>query len=242
MLPLLLSAALLLWLAGSNQAIFLTLHHELQVLPGVFWRLASIPGEPIFAVAVLLALSLVRRDGSVAEILLAVLAILASVLLKDWFDVLRPPLALPAGSVNLLDVLPVNESFPSGHAIFSAVMLAAVAKHYPNLRYLASGWLWMVLLSRVAIGVHWPLDVLAGGALGLSLALMVYRKKWQPLATRMQARLAVGFAVILAGWLLVKLRSGVPNEAYMLFCVAVAAMIAMLGLAGTRWAKPANQN
>lgn len=242
MLPLLLSAALLLWLAGSNQAIFLTLHHGLQVLPGFFWRLASIPGEPIFAVAVLLGLSLLRRDGSFAEILLAVLAILASVLLKDWFDVLRPPLALPAGSVNLLDVLPVNESFPSGHAIFSAVMLAAVAKHYPNLRYLASGSLLMVLLSRVAIGVHWPLDVLAGGALGLSLALMVYHKKWQPLAARVQARLAVGFAVILAGWLLVKLRSGVPNEAYMLFCVAVAVMVAMLGLAGTRLAKPANQD
>lgn len=60
----------------------------------------------------------------------------------------------------------VGASFPSGHAstsVAGAIVLAYVARRAaPLLVALAL----LVLFSRVYVGVHYPLDVLAGAALG----------------------------------------------------------------------------
>ena len=64
----------------------------------------------------------------------------------------------------------VGTSFPSGHAATSAagaIMLAVLVRRaVPALAALAV----LVAFSRVYVGVHYPLDVLAGAALGAAVA------------------------------------------------------------------------
>lgn len=91
--------------------------------------------------------------------------------LKEWFDRPRPRggAAVP---------LPASASFPSGHAASGVACLGAVAllaaERLTSQR--ARRWLWGVTvavglgvgLSRVALGVHYASDVLAGWCFGLA--------------------------------------------------------------------------
>lgn len=75
----------------------------------------------------------------------------------------------------------VNASFPSGHAMLSAVvyltlgaLVARFAKRRRVKAFAMTGAVIVALLvglSRVYLGVHWPSDVLAGWCLGAAWAL-----------------------------------------------------------------------
>jgi undecaprenyl-diphosphatase len=74
-----------------------------------------------------------------------------------------------------------HNAFPSGHttmAFFAMGYLAWTKRRY--------AWWWLLLAlgvawSRVAVGAHFPLDCVAGGALGLSWAWLAWRiyRKWE---------------------------------------------------------------
>ncbi len=65
----------------------------------------------------------------------------------------------------------IGSSFPSGHAATSfagaVVLVLLVRRAVPLLFVLAAA----VAFSRVYVGVHYPLDVLAGAVLGTTVAL-----------------------------------------------------------------------
>ncbi|WAP69461.1 phosphatase PAP2 family protein [Jiella pelagia] len=114
---------------------------------------------------------------------------LMSQLLKRSFDRPRPDL-VPHGSYVY------TASFPSGHAMVSAVtyltlaMLLARVEPRRRLRAFLIGiavFLTVIIgISRVYLGVHWPTDVLAGWTAGAAWALM-----WWLLATWLESRGAV---------------------------------------------------
>jgi undecaprenyl-diphosphatase len=72
-----------------------------------------------------------------------------------------------------LTAIPESRSFPSGHAATSfacaTVLSALVPRAAPFLFVLAGA----IAYSRLYVGVHWPLDVIAGALIGLVTALLL---------------------------------------------------------------------
>lgn len=145
----------------------------------------TVLGLVVLAVGVFLVLA--RKPRSAAFVVVATVSgALASSLLKYLFSRPRPDL-FPHGDYV------VSASFPSGHAMISALVYltlgALLARIVPRRRlklYVMMVALTLTLLigmSRVYLGVHWPTDVLAGWAAGAGWALV-----WWGLAERVGTR------------------------------------------------------
>ena len=94
--------------------------------------------------------------------------------LKPLFDLPRPPGVLPADQIHLVGRALRRMSFPSGHSVTAGVFFGVLVYYAKGTatRALWVGAASLVGLSRVAVGVHWPLDV-AFGLLGGVLAAWV---------------------------------------------------------------------
>lgn len=62
-------------------------------------------------------------------------------------------------------------SFPSGHTLHAVAFSVMLSAYFPALGPLVWGFAALVALSRPVLGMHYPSDVLAGGALGAAIAL-----------------------------------------------------------------------
>jgi undecaprenyl-diphosphatase len=65
---------------------------------------------------------------------------------------------------------PHSGSFPSGHATIAFACATVIAWQVPRLAFPAFALAAAIAWSRVYVGVHWPLDVLGGAALGVLVA------------------------------------------------------------------------
>jgi undecaprenyl-diphosphatase len=60
-------------------------------------------------------------------------------------------------------------SFPSGHTMHAVTFAVVLVSHYPQAAILLVPLTILVALSRVILGLHYPSDVLVGGALGAAI-------------------------------------------------------------------------
>jgi membrane-associated phospholipid phosphatase len=109
---------------------------------------------------------------------LTALAATASFFLASWLNYVikalvnrsRPPEAI--GFEALVGV-PGSPSFPSGHAMSAFAVAGAIALLAPRLRTPVLTVAAVIAFSRVYLGVHFWIDVLAGALLGLAIGLAV---------------------------------------------------------------------
>jgi undecaprenyl-diphosphatase len=61
-------------------------------------------------------------------------------------------------------------SFPSGHTLHAIAFSLVACSYYPGLWIVLWPFALLTAVSRVALGLHYPSDVIAGGALGALIA------------------------------------------------------------------------
>ncbi|GGC54204.1 phosphatase PAP2 family protein [Hoyosella rhizosphaerae] len=117
-----------------------------------------------------------RRGAVRGAIVLGASTLVASRLLKPLFPRNRPPEHSIPGTRRFGE-LPTTPSFPSAHAALAAAFATGVAIESPIAGYFIAPLAAAVAYSRVHTGVHWPSDVVAGGVVGVSVALLT-RQLW----------------------------------------------------------------
>jgi undecaprenyl-diphosphatase len=102
-------------------------------------------------------------------------------LLKAAFDRPRPPTEI---GLQALGTVPASPSFPSGHAMTAFAVAGAIALLAPRLRWPVLAVAALIAFSRVYLGVHFWLDVLAGAGLGIAIGALIAMAGRRLAATR----------------------------------------------------------
>lgn len=105
----------------------------------------------------------------------AVAGVVAYVVAEATTQVVKLALDRPRPVLDPAVELPRTASFPSGHASVSMAVLVVVAAILGGRRAVRAAVVVSLAigLSRVALGVHWVSDVVAGWALGGAIALAI---------------------------------------------------------------------
>ena len=149
--------------------------------PEVLWTLLD-PHTRNYVVLVALAgtIALLTRPPRVLSVLAQMLAsaLVAWGLLETVYAVYdrpRPEEVFGASSVSLNGHSWARlESFPSGHMAITTALAVALAFAFPRLRRVAWAYVLAIAFTRVMFGAHFPLDTLAGIALGSGGALAIH--------------------------------------------------------------------
>lgn len=148
---------------------FETINGACAWMPDHLLQMLTYCGDSLFAV--LLLLPAARRFPQIVwlGVVSALTATLISHALKPLVDAARPAAVLAFDTFRVIGPAYKAHSFPSGHTVTAFVVAGVYACFLPSrgLRALLLGAACCVGLSRVAVGVHWPVDVLAGAAIGL---------------------------------------------------------------------------
>jgi undecaprenyl-diphosphatase len=123
------------------------------------------------------------RRASVAAVLSAGFALAVGKVISELVDRARP-FVVDSGGVHLFSAHAVDPGFPSDHATASFAIAVAIFLRYRRWGLVALLAAAVLSLGRVAIGVHYPSDVLAGAALGGAAALVLWAP---PLRSRINA-------------------------------------------------------
>lgn len=91
--------------------------------------------------------------------------------------------------VHLLVHCGSGKSFPSSHAVNNFAMATLFAYYYRPWTWAFFSWATLVALSRVAVGVHYPSDILGGAIIGAAVAALMIAL-WTALQRRYFPRLA----------------------------------------------------
>ena len=141
--------------------------------------LSFIGGETIMLLVLLVVLFCYKKEAGKRCGFTIVTASMWFPMIKNIVLRIRPYMAHPEriealtvveADADPMDVLQQGYSFPSGHSANAAAMYGSIA------REIRKKWMWwlaviiplLIGLSRFAVGVHYPTDVLAGWLVGLA--------------------------------------------------------------------------
>lgn len=205
-----------IYATDSNHNLFLMLNRLGHAVGDNWWVNLTILGDG--AVALALVLPSIRRSPQRFWAAL-IAAVIATLWVQGWKHMVNVP--------RPLSVFPVDHffhtgpefraaSFPSGHAaaIFAltGIWIVSLSKHI-WLRLMLFLLAVLVGMSRIMVGVHWPLDVLAGmlGGWLSACAGLALAARWRLGTSSIGGFLAGLFLVVIAAALLVSRHIGYPD-------------------------------
>lgn len=167
-----------------NHQLFMLINHATNpIFDAVVPICTSLGGsKAVYVYApILLFISLINKEAMPRRYvwvycLGTALALLMEGVLKDYFHIPRPAMAIGLDQVRVLGELKLKNSLPSGHASFS--FLTAFVLGYRR------SWRWkaplftsalLVAYSRIYVGAHYPLDVAVGAVVGVMSGWVVWK-------------------------------------------------------------------
>ena len=156
-------------LSGLHAGFFTLQEFGFVILPIVVWENITFLGDTMVALAILFLFSFRYPHLVMAIIVAAIVGTILTHGLKGLFGTMRPPGVLEPHEFTLIGPGFRNESLPSGHTVtaFITAVLLTRAVQRPVFKWLLLLMAALVGLSRVIVGVHWPLDVVMGAAIGI---------------------------------------------------------------------------
>ena len=172
-----LAGVLVLLATGGNEPAFLWLNRLGPATSDVLWANLTILGDTTVALALCLPLARRRPDLLWALVPAGLLATGWAQLLKPLVDVARPPAVLSPDVIHVIGPAYRFHSMPSGHATtaFAFAALFVLGFDLRGWSFLPVGAAVLIAMSRCVLGVHWPLDLLAGAFGGWLAALLGIR-------------------------------------------------------------------
>ena len=113
-----------------------------------------------------------RRAGYAGLVAFAISGIGVQIAKLIWH---RPRPLLAMFDVRVVDVPRFTHSFPSGHTMTAFAVAVAISAFLPRLRWLLLTLACLTAISRVYLGVHFPLDVAYGGLVGVLMGILSAR-------------------------------------------------------------------
>ena len=193
-------------LTNSNQHIFAALNGLGPVTGDFVWANITILGDTLVALVLCLLFWRARPEALWALVFAVILGTLWARGLKPLVDVERP-VALLGDAVHVIGKAYRAQSFPSGHTTTAFTVAGLFALGFRTWPVITAGLVLATLVgvSRAVVGVHWPLDILAGafgGWICAALALYLSRQTWNVgsrpwVQWTLAALLAIGAVVLL---------------------------------------------
>lgn len=181
MAALLMAAGVVAHHADGRTSAMLELNQAAQVLPDIFWSCVTVSG---LGWAVLILVSIMSRQDLGARVVLSgfIIGAVVTHTIKPWLSLPRPGAVLPIDALHFIGNPVINyHSMPSGHSVaalcLGSLWVCLIRSHaYPRfLEWLAWAIAIAIAASRVAVGAHWPADVLVGAGLGLMVGWLAWR-------------------------------------------------------------------
>jgi len=194
--------------------VFIVFNDYLSCLPPSLWLNMTYIGDGVVIFALFSFMLLIRAQAWAAMFASILVASVITNVGKAFFLMPRPAVVLDHDSFHIVgDVLIGYSSFPSGHSItISFVLIAILATLFgcpETLKQKISLLIGLVILalfciSRVAVGAHWPLDIVAGASLGWLSALIgvslarQYTRWWQCMLSGKRRFVLAGLLLLLS--------------------------------------------
>lgn len=90
---------------------------------------------------------------------------------KNALAMPRPVAVLGAHAVHVVGPVRLENTMPSGHTVFAFMLAAALSPGAPaGVKVLLWTFAALAGLSRIAVGAHFPADVIAGALIGVGIA------------------------------------------------------------------------
>lgn len=106
-----------------------------------------------------------------------VIAVIISIIIQQFVDVSRPEESLKNVWKLILNHIP-DKSFPSDHAsVGSAFLMSLFLFWFIRLWCIIMPFIIIMLLSRIAWGIHWPGDIWAGVIIWIVSSFIIYKNQ-----------------------------------------------------------------
>lgn len=205
------------------------------------WSQLSVAGLGLSALLVMSCAGSAAARSMAAILLLLVGGGLLVHAIKWGLMLERPFAVLPGDLVRVIGDPLRQRSMPSGHSALAfslATWILVGTNWWRGVRVALALIAPLVALSRVAVGAHWPSDVIAGAALGVAVAWGLHRSG---LVDRLARRLesAPGAWAVAAMVACGALGMAFMNTGYPLAVALQAALAIAGGVGALRWARHA---